>query len=294
VADLGLGQDIWTVPFDNITAILKVYYFDEDLYLTCLPLVKISMLLFYLRIFPQKWFRISCFVTMGACAGYAIAFLLVSVFQCRPISFAWTHWHGETSGVCNDINAQGWTSAAINVVLDVIVLGLPLPVIAKLELNKRKKALFLLMFSVGFLVTIVSILRLQVLASFGGDNFTCKLLLRNTTCCNSTNKIPSQRGLPLRRLLEHNRNRPRHHLRLHARHPRPNHDRLAARNGRHNPRPQQRRRRRHQIAHAQRLQHNKRRRLRQPALARANQERQRLDSAGGDGDGGYGDEERGH
>jgi len=38
------------VPFDNITMILKVYYFDEDLYLTALPLVKISILLFYLRI----------------------------------------------------------------------------------------------------------------------------------------------------------------------------------------------------------------------------------------------------
>lgn len=174
VADLGLGQDIWTVPFENITSILKVYYFDEDLYLTCLPLVKISMLLFYLRIFPQKWFRISCFVTMAACAAYAIAFLLVSVWQCRPISYAWTNWHGETTGVCNDINAQGWTSAALNVVLDLVVLGLPLPVIAKLELNKRKKALFLLMFCVGFLVTIISILRLQVLASFGGSNFTCK------------------------------------------------------------------------------------------------------------------------
>ena len=176
MADLGLGQDIWTVPFENITKILKVYYFDEDLYLTCLPLVKISMLLFYLRIFPQRWFRIACFVTMAACVGYAIAFLLVSVFQCRPIPMAWENWHGEMRGVCNDINAQGWTSAAINVVLDIIVLGLPLPVIAKLQLNKRKKALFSLMFCVGFLVTIISILRLQVLASFGGSNFTCKFL----------------------------------------------------------------------------------------------------------------------
>ena len=235
MADLGLGQDIWTVPFENITAILKVYYFDEDLYLTCLPMVKISMLLFYLRIFPQKWFRISCFVTMGACGCYAIAFLLVSVWQCRPISFAWTNWHGETTGVCNDINAQGWTSAAINVVLDFIVLGLPLPVIAKLQLNKRKKALFSLMFCVGFLVTIISILRLQVLASFGGSNFTCthtRLPFTSKSTITNTNT----RGLPRRRLLVHNRNRPRDNLRLHARHPRAYNDRLAARNGRHHTR----------------------------------------------------------
>lgn len=182
VANLGLGKDIWTVPFENITAILKIYYFDEDLYLTCLPLVKISVLFFYLRIFPQDWFRYACFATMAACAGYGIAFLLVSVFQCRPLQFAWNHWDGEHAGNCNDINAQGWTSAAINVILDIVVLALPMPVIAKLELNKRKKGLVLLMFSTGFVVTIISILRLQVLVNFGGTtNFTCMLASIPTT-----------------------------------------------------------------------------------------------------------------
>lgn len=181
MANLGLGKDIWTVPFDNITAILKIYYFDEDLYLTALPLVKISILIFYLRIFPQTWFRYACFATMTACVGYGIAFLLVSVFQCQPIALAWDHWDGEHLGKCNDINAQGWTSAALNVVLDVVVLVLPMPVIAKLELNKRKKALVLLMFSTGFLVTIISIIRLQVLVHFGGTtNFTCLCFV---PCC---------------------------------------------------------------------------------------------------------------
>lgn len=178
VANLGLGKDIWTVPFENITAILKIYYFDEDLYLTALPLIKISILLFYLRIFPQTWFRYACFATMAACVGYGIAFLLVSVFQCQPIDLAWNHWDGEHSGKCNDINAQGWTSAALNVVLDVVVLALPMPVIAKLELNRRKKALVWLMFSTGFLVTIISIIRLQVLVHFGGTtNFTCSFFV---------------------------------------------------------------------------------------------------------------------
>ncbi|RMY79527.1 hypothetical protein D0864_09078 [Hortaea werneckii] len=156
LANLGLGKDIWKIPFENITGILKVYYFDEDLYLTALPIVKIS-----------------CWVTMAACFCYGVAFLLVSVFQCRPLSYAWHHWDGEHSGTCNNINAQGWTSAAFNVILDVIVIALPLPLLAKLQLNKRKKFLVILMFSVGFVVTIISILRLQVLVQFGNTtNFT--------------------------------------------------------------------------------------------------------------------------
>ena len=163
-----------TVPFEDITAILKIYYCDEDLYLTALPLVKISILLFCLRTFLQKWLLYACFATMAACLGYSIAFLLVLVFQCRPIDLAWNHWDGEHPGKCNDISAQGWTSAALNVVLDIVVLILPMPVIAKLKLNKRKKAFVVSMFSTGFLITIISILRLQVLVHFGGTtNFTC-------------------------------------------------------------------------------------------------------------------------
>ncbi|RMX97551.1 hypothetical protein D0868_10588 [Hortaea werneckii] len=173
VANLGLGKDIWKVSFENITGILKVYYFDEDLYLTALPIVKMSMLCFYLRIFPNRWFKISCWVTMACCFCYGVAFLLVSVFQCRPLNYAWHHWDGEHNGTCNNINAQGWTSAAFNVILDVVVIALPLPLLAKLQLNKRKKFLVMLMFSVGFVVTVISILRLQVLVQFGNTtNFT--------------------------------------------------------------------------------------------------------------------------
>ncbi|OMP82494.1 hypothetical protein BK809_0006804 [Diplodia seriata] len=167
VANLGLGRDIWTLPFENITHILYIYYFDEDLYLSALPLLKISILLFYLRIFPEKGFRRAVFVTIGLCIGYCIAFVLVSVFQCRPIRYAWLQWDDEHEGTCNNINAQGWSSAAINVILDIIVIILPLPQLWELQLNKRKKFLLLLMFSVGFFVTIVSILRLQVLIQFG-------------------------------------------------------------------------------------------------------------------------------
>lgn len=91
---------------------------------------------------------------------------------------AWTHWDGEYGdGYCNNINAQGWTSALFNVILDILTLSLPLPMLWKMTLNKRKKFLVMLMFSLGFFVTLVSILRLQVLIEFGSSkNITCEYL----------------------------------------------------------------------------------------------------------------------
>ncbi|KXT09771.1 hypothetical protein AC579_6150 [Pseudocercospora musae] len=169
LANLGLGKDVWTLPFGNISKILKIYYFDEDFYLTALPLVKISMCLTYMRIFQNPNFKKATWIVIALNVCYAIAFLLISVFQCRPIECAWTHWDLEHDCHCNNINAQGWTSAAFNVILDVLTLGLPLPMLWKMTLNKRKKFLVMLMFSLGFFVTIVSILRLQVLIEFGAS-----------------------------------------------------------------------------------------------------------------------------
>lgn len=139
-------------------------------------MVKISIIMFYLRIFPQPLFRKCCHGAIVLCVGYGLAFLLVSVFQCRPINYAWLRWDGEHQGSCNNINAQGWTSAAINVVLDFVIIGLPIPMVAKLNMNRRKKFLVMLMFSLGLIVTVVSILRLQVLVQFGASgNFTCRI-----------------------------------------------------------------------------------------------------------------------
>lgn len=60
--------------------------------------------------------------------------------------------------------------------LDVLTLSLPLPQLWAMQLNKRKKFWLMLMFCVGFLVTIISILRLQVLIQFGDSfNLTCEL-----------------------------------------------------------------------------------------------------------------------
>ncbi|KJY00820.1 cfem domain containing protein [Zymoseptoria brevis] len=167
---LGLGKSVWTVPFENITKIQHIFYFSEDLYLAALPAIKISMLLTYLRIFAGKSFRQIVYVLIGLNIAYSIAFILISVFQCQPISLAWNGWDKEHEGRCNNINAQSWAAAGINIALDVAVVSLPLPQLLRMQLNPRKKFLVMIMFSMGFFVTIVSVIRLQQLLEFGEDD----------------------------------------------------------------------------------------------------------------------------
>ncbi|KAJ5506007.1 hypothetical protein N7453_004964 [Penicillium expansum] len=166
LANSGLGKDMWTLPFDNITHILYVYFWDELLYLSILPLTKISICCFYLRIFPDRTFRIATYVAIALNISYWIAFVLISVFQCRPLPGAWHRWYGEENYKCNHINAQGWAAAVLNMVLDIIVMVLPLRQLYRLNLSVRRKAFAMCMFSLGIFVTLVSILRLNSLIHF--------------------------------------------------------------------------------------------------------------------------------
>ncbi|EPS29322.1 hypothetical protein POX_f08366 [Penicillium oxalicum] len=166
LAEAGLGRDIWTIPTKNITYILYIYFWDELIYLSILPLTKISILCFYLRIFPEPRFRVFTYIAIALNVGYLIAFVLISVFQCRPIAGAWLHWDGEGNYQCNNINAQGWASAIINMVLDIMVMLLPLRQLYKLKLSWKKKAYVMCMFGLGIFVTLVSVLRLNSLIHF--------------------------------------------------------------------------------------------------------------------------------
>ncbi|KAJ4312890.1 hypothetical protein N0V84_009699 [Fusarium piperis] len=166
ISRAGLGRDIWTLPPDNITDFLYFFFWEELLYLGALPVTKISILLFYLKVFPGRNIRLGCWILIGLNTAYFITFELISIFQCNPIEGAWRAWDKEFPAKCNNINMQGWMAAILNIVLDVATLCLPLRELYKLSLSRMKKIQIMLMFSVGFFVTIVSIVRLQSLASY--------------------------------------------------------------------------------------------------------------------------------
>lgn len=147
----GIGRDVWTLPFATLTAFTRWFYVMEMLYFAQIALLKTSILFFYLRIFGHtgiKWFILG---TLVFNALYGVIFVLVSAFQCRPISYYWTRWTGETDGACMDVNAIAWANAGISIAIDFWMLALPLSQIRSLNLHWKKKVGVAMMFCVGAL-----------------------------------------------------------------------------------------------------------------------------------------------
>ncbi|KAK0113101.1 hypothetical protein ONS95_014805 [Cadophora gregata] len=170
LANHGLGKDIWSVQFENITHILYIFYFSEVLYLGSSMMIRVSMLCLYLRIFPHGILRRITHVVTVVNLLYGTSFMTASIFQCIPVHAAWTRWDGTVPAKCINANAVGWTSAAINIILDAVTVILPLPELTRLVMSWEQKIHILAMFSLGFLVTLLSILRLTSLVKFANTH----------------------------------------------------------------------------------------------------------------------------
>ncbi|KAB5515390.1 hypothetical protein GE09DRAFT_580839 [Coniochaeta sp. 2T2.1] len=165
----GVGRDIWTLKFDDITTFGFFFYILGVLYLPMVSLLKMSLLFFYLRIFFLGLAQTLLWGTIIFNAIYGIIFTFIGVFQCTPISYTWTKWDGEHEGTCLNVNAIGWANASISIALDLWMLAIPLWCLRSLKLHWKKKIGVAAMFIVGSFITIVSIIRLKSLVNLGSS-----------------------------------------------------------------------------------------------------------------------------
>ncbi len=126
---------------------LKVYV-DETLYLLTIGLVKVSILFFYLRVFPKKSFRILCWLMIAFCTANMLSFVLVTIFQCHPFQFAWKRT-SIREGSCVNYNAAAWANAGVNILQDILIVILPMQELRSLQLSKLKKFGVYVMFGMG-------------------------------------------------------------------------------------------------------------------------------------------------
>ncbi|RGP66733.1 integral membrane [Fusarium sporotrichioides] len=173
LAKKGLGRDVWTITPDDITAFAKLFYIEQLLYFSTLNLLKLSMLFFYLRLFPSIVCPRAHKVILGTIIFTAIltcSFFVIGVFPCSPIDFFWKGWDKQHEGHCLDLQAVAWSFAIIGILLDLWMLGIPISQVRKLQLSPRKKAGVALMFLVGLVITVISLIRLKFVSQFHSDS----------------------------------------------------------------------------------------------------------------------------
>lgn len=113
-------------------------------------MTKISILLLYIRLFIQRWFLITCWTSVGIVVAFTVGTVMSSIFQCTPIEFAFNKTL-PGGGHCLSLPAFWYANAAFNILSDLVLIGLPIPIIFKLQLPLKSKIALCGVFAVGIL-----------------------------------------------------------------------------------------------------------------------------------------------
>ena len=118
------------------------------MYIVAKCFTKVSILLFYLRIFPQKWF-VNCTIAMMCLVIVSETIYVFSIaFQCNPIA---SFWDKSLQAKCVNQIAIIYSGAGFAIFEHVVMILLPIPCIRALKIAKGKRISLLAMFSVGTL-----------------------------------------------------------------------------------------------------------------------------------------------
>ncbi|KAE8356842.1 hypothetical protein BDV28DRAFT_163023 [Aspergillus coremiiformis] len=162
--EYGIGKHIWAVPENDVLRkdsprTVQMIFAYVVLYATTVPMVKISVLLLYRRIFRLTW---TLYICVFLCIGYTISISTTISLACVPTSFFWTQWVDPRSGGHCRIDLYRfylWNGMA-SLITDVIILCLPMPIIWGLQMPKSQRWAINGIFFLGGLVCAASIVRI--------------------------------------------------------------------------------------------------------------------------------------
>lgn len=116
-------------------------------YLPAVILAKLALLVMYTRIFIKRTDLIACWVVAGLLIANCVGAMIAGFLICVPLKYLWDHT--IPGGHCININAWYRWSSLMNILTDVIMLILPLPVIWKIQTSRKVKLGLTITFATG-------------------------------------------------------------------------------------------------------------------------------------------------
>ncbi|KAK7942394.1 Satratoxin biosynthesis SC1 cluster protein 4, partial [Apiospora aurea] len=151
--DHGLTYHVWDI-------LQSTYHIGERLYgllsyltfILSVSFAKASMLVFYTRLAPQLWVR---------AVAYSLTAIFVESLSCRPLRGIVNETLSDVDGACDGFYPGYVAVSCLNIVMDVVILLLPVPIVIPLQIPTRQKVLLVLTFATGVFVCVVAIYRVS-------------------------------------------------------------------------------------------------------------------------------------
>lgn len=161
----GLGRHQDMVPDPWLPTLRRSNYAFSVLYNPALMMSKTSILAFYLTLSKSnhtfRWATIGTLFVVNA-GGFALTML--NIWQCTPLTAVFVSPTPDSAS-CTDIVTIYLSSAPLNIITDLAILFLPMPILTSMRLPKKQKIILIVTFSFGVFVAAVDVVRIAYLQS---------------------------------------------------------------------------------------------------------------------------------
>lgn len=180
------GAEIATISEPKLR---RLIYSSNILYNPALMLSKTSILLQYSQLFSSnevfKWFNTATMVVVNL-GGFALT--MMTAFQCSPPDAVFNPLRStERDDKCTSVLTIYLSSVPLNIITDVAILLLPMPIVKLLNLAWKQKIILTMTFGFGIFVTIIDVVRVVYLQTAASEELSNVIERTNSTQNANTN-----------------------------------------------------------------------------------------------------------
>lgn len=144
----GFGRHQLMLGLDHIEKFLLNDWTCQILFASAISVTRLSLLIFYHRLFPVKRFTIVAVITGCIMIGWWISFIFAIIFSCYPVA---SYWDKAIVGHCLNEHTLSWGITGTELATNIIMLVLPIPWLWDLSLAWTKKLALIGIFMLGCL-----------------------------------------------------------------------------------------------------------------------------------------------
>ncbi|KAI1008037.1 hypothetical protein K3495_g184 [Podosphaera aphanis] len=158
MANAGMGDHYWNARFENYEPVTKMLLILQILYNFTVSATKVSILVFYHRVFVDEKFQTLCKWSFGFLVLPCVVFFCLILFQCNPISKV---WNPTLPGSCLNLDVMILWGAVVSIVQDLVILIMPIPLLSTLNIGRFQTLNLVALFGCASFACVTSVLRLK-------------------------------------------------------------------------------------------------------------------------------------
>ncbi|KAK6580335.1 hypothetical protein PZA11_007357 [Diplocarpon coronariae] len=164
--------DILATAPQNMTPTMMWWFANELGYVVTSCAMKMSVVVFLLRIVVEDSHRVILHLTMAMVVVSAIAYFFFLLFQCSPVDYFWLQFSMKKgSCVAPDlVGGMTYAHSAVNALADIILAFLPVVIVLRLQMSLRTKLTVSIILSMGMFACVAVIVRIPYIKILVDDS----------------------------------------------------------------------------------------------------------------------------